>query len=90
MQYEREKLLFNYVIPPLENNFVLFKSKNITPLFEENQDATNGWGQYSKKSIALYECPGDHESILTKPNVRFLAEKIKHSLNNLEIYPDEN
>ena len=90
MQYEREKLLFTYVIPPLANNFILFKSKDITPLFEENKDATNGWGQYSKESIAIYECPGDHESILNNPNVKFLAEKIKHSLKNFEISSNEN
>lgn len=43
----------------------------------EEQDATAGWRHYLSRPVDMHAIPGDHVTMITEPNVRALAERIR-------------
>ncbi|MGD9488072.1 MAG: amino acid adenylation domain-containing protein [Calditrichaceae bacterium] len=57
---------------------------------DENRDYDNlpddlGWKKYAGKGVDIINVPGDHITMMTKPNVKILAEKIGLLLDNLDV-----
>jgi len=36
----------------------------------------SAWNKYTKKGVEHYEIPGDHYSMMQKPNVQYLADQL--------------
>jgi len=68
LQYSREKLLFEYTIPKLDCDMILFKAQDVLPLFDEKNSYDNGLTKYFNK-LQVHKLSGDHETILEQPNV---------------------
>lgn len=63
----------------------LFRASDLNPKAEEipetlRGDPTWGWQAYGRGSIALELVPGDHLTMMSNPNVRVLAERLRHHL----------
>jgi thioesterase domain-containing protein/acyl carrier protein len=45
-------------------------------------DPQMGWGELATGGVEIHEIPGDHETMISEPHVRILAEKLQASLDN--------
>ena len=68
--------------PKLDQHAVLGKGRVI------NRDRRfvfhdNGWGPYVDR-VAVYEMPGDHDSMVLEPNVRVLAARLRTCMEEAE------
>jgi len=52
-------------------------------LAENNQDPTMGWGRLTTKEVEIYIVPGNHYTIIGKPHVQVLAERLKVKINDI-------
>ena len=48
----------------------------------ETRDPENGWSNFSRDKLEIYDVPGDHYSIFDRPNVQVLAETLKACLED--------
>ncbi len=64
----------NYRPQPYKGRMSFFKASEKTLTF--SQDPTLGWGKLVK-GIEIYEVPGNHHTIIHKPHVQTLAEKLQ-------------
>ena len=68
--------------PKLEKRWVLGPGRYVNSerdfVYEDN-----GWGQHVKQ-IDVFEVPGDHDSMVLEPNVRILARRLRHFLDEAE------
>jgi hypothetical protein len=46
-----------------------------------------GWSKYATWGIEIYEVEGNHENILLKPSVEFVAERLRTCLHNPQEVP---
>ena len=44
------------------------------------RDTTWGWNQFSDKEVEIHTVPGSHNSMMSEPHVKLLAEKLQNSL----------
>ncbi|HST23392.1 MAG TPA: thioesterase domain-containing protein, partial [Blastocatellia bacterium] len=51
---------------------------------EDSQDSTLGWGELTSEGVEIIDLPGDHYSILRKPFVHTLAEKLRESIDRAQ------
>lgn len=86
LQWHREKMLMQYKMPVIETQFILFKAKKLTEMFQYNA-TLNWWENYSIQPIELHLVPGDHESMFYEPNIKFLVTKLNDSLREKDIEP---
>ena len=71
------KATMNYLAQPYQGQITLFKSSNqerITGL-----DSTLGWNQLSS-AVNVHIVPGNHFTMLKKPNVQLLGEQLRQHL----------
>ena len=54
-----------------------YQSEN---LFHLERDTTWGWNQFSDEEVEIHIVPGSHNSIMSEPHVKLLAEKLQNSL----------
>jgi len=80
LQWHREKMLTEYILPTITTNFILFKAKELSELFPYSAPM-NGWEKFASKGIELHIVPGDHEGMFSKVNIPTLATKINGVLN---------
>lgn len=87
LQWHREKMLVEYKMPVITAQFILFKAKKLTEMFQYDA-ALNWWENYSSQQIELHLVPGDHESIFYEPNIKVLVRKLNERLmeNNSASY----
>lgn len=83
-QWRRSKIHHVYSPPCINEQLSLFKAKEILNIFKSNDSLLNQWEPYSTCPIALYEVPGNHETMFQEPHVstlaKFLNESILHSM----------
>lgn len=79
--YHRQSLIMQYQIPFTNQQLLLFKSEDLMPEFYDVDDVTNHWQQYTTAEVILYTIPGDHETLLLKPNVKHLAKSLQKYLD---------
>ena len=53
-------------------------------LAEALEDSTMGWGELASAGVDLYIVPGNHLTILHKPNVQVLAERLKSCIKHVK------
>lgn len=90
--------LQNYAAQRYEGDTVYFRAQDkniaseelnnapeILEILKKNfvYDQVPGWQQYMPTSTTVYDVPGDHWSMLNKPHVEVLAEKVNRCLNKL-------
>jgi amino acid adenylation domain-containing protein len=51
----------------------------------ESLESIGGWQQLATHGVNIHWIPGDHHTMVTKPNVLILAEKLQASLEKLEV-----
>lgn len=81
MQWHREQLLMNYLIPPIKAPFILFKATHLSPLFQYDAPL-NWWNNYTNQPVECHLVPGDHESMFYDQHGKALAELIRASLED--------
>ena len=60
----------------IEHKIMLFKAKELLPIYTEIDEASNYWQNYAKNDIKIYTIPGNHETILMEPHVEVLAKQL--------------
>lgn len=66
-----------------ENNPEDFVS--LTEFSEILQDPTWGWNEFSAEPVELYFVPGDHVTMMTKPHVWTLAERLQICIDRAQV-----
>lgn len=94
LQWQREKLLFEYHMPVIENKLTLFKSDELWPIFKSIDSPYNWWDKYAMHPIEVFKIPGNHETMFWETNVQTLAscinkcllriDKVNHDTNEFE------
>jgi thioesterase domain-containing protein len=87
------RALYNYRPERYENKITLFRAseRSDTPLegcAEGEQlfdDPTFGWAKLSTQPVEIEVIPGTHESMLARPNVEVLANKLRKHLDLKEL-----
>lgn len=54
------------------------------PNRERTDDPLFGWGQWATGGVEVHDVPGGHYSLLQKPNVQVLAEKLEACIKGVE------
>ena len=67
-----------YTPRPYSGRFLLFEAEGRTA--EYGIDATLGWGEVAQGNIQIIRTPGDHTSMMRKPNVDVLAKELEEYL----------
>jgi thioesterase domain-containing protein len=52
------------------------------------QDPTMGWGELASGGVRIVNVPGDHTTMLSKPHVETLAQRIKAHLGDTQTIPE--
>ena len=82
LQWQRMEMLLKHTPSVIHStNVVSFKAKEILEEYLYIDEPTNHWNKYHNNTITTYLINGDHESILTEPNVRQIIEKIIYLLS---------
>ena len=70
----------SYVLKPVTSYLYLFKAKD---QFNYADDLKSlGWFNYAENGLKVFEIPGDHNTILHKPNVKEFALVLQNVLDN--------
>ena len=68
----------NYVLHRYPGRITLFKAGQ--ELAGTSADPTLGWGQWAAEGLDLHVVPGNHATMVYKPHVEVLAEKLRYCL----------
>ncbi|CEG56818.1 non-ribosomal peptide synthetase [Legionella fallonii] len=83
-----QDLGFAYTPPKIKKRIMLFKAQQQAGEFSAMNDATNFLSLHSAKEIDVYLTPGNHDSILQFPNVRYISDTLHNyfadTLNELD------
>lgn len=77
---EVRQLLQNYQPRTYSGHILLFKARDFSPLFD-TVPPEKGWLDYSQDQLEVCTIPGDHASILSEPNVKLIAEKLRLTMD---------
>jgi thioesterase domain-containing protein len=66
----------SYVPKIYPQRITLFRSRE--KLSINHQDPTLGWSELTTEKVEVIRVPGNHLTMLRKPNVEVLAQKLKH------------
>jgi thioesterase domain-containing protein len=75
--------LMNYVPQSYSGRITLFRVAKHNS--EEFGDRTFGWGKLAEEKLDIQDVPGDHYTMLAKPNIEILAQQLKHHLDLLNL-----
>lgn len=73
-QWQRLNIYKKHIPSKINKNIVLFKAEQVSPLYQTIDDPYNHWQKYTPGGVGVYKVPGDHETMLQEPQVRFLGE----------------
>ena len=75
---------FNYKPRPYQGKVTLFRPlKKSLSAFQNTQSKTQGWEKVASDGVDLHWVPGTHETMLQKPHVTVLAERLKQCMNQV-------
>ena len=80
LAWERMQLLLNYTIQPIKEPVFLYKAQTLLPEYIEIDDPHNYWKKHVNNTIEVHIVPGDHETILSQPNIQILAKLVDKML----------
>jgi len=80
MGWDRMKLLLKYQSPMFQDKIILFKAITLLPEYKDIDHPLNHWDKYALGEVEVYKVYGDHETILQRPNVIYLAKKLDEIL----------
>jgi non-ribosomal peptide synthetase component F/thioesterase domain-containing protein len=81
----RRQAARGYVLSPYPGRITLFRAMETVSKFESTAvDPTLGWGNLAVGGLAIHDIPGNHLSILQKPNVSVLASKLKVCIQEVQ------
>lgn len=80
LQTQRLNLLWDYHLSEIKHKIVLFKAKEMLPVFKSIDDKFNHWNKFTKQKITCYKIPGNHETMFQKHNVKVLAKLLNEYL----------
>ena len=72
----------SYLPPVYGDRVTLFKASE--QFAQDYQDPTMGWGQLTTKEVEIHIVPGNHYTIIGKPHVQVLAERLRVSLDQAQ------
>jgi acyl transferase domain-containing protein/thioesterase domain-containing protein/acyl carrier protein len=72
----------SYLPPVYGERVTLFKASE--QFAQDYQDQTMGWGQLTTKEVEIHVVPGNHYTIIGKPHVQVLAERLRVSLDQAQ------
>jgi thioesterase domain-containing protein len=73
------RALVGYQVRPYPGPITVFRATGNDPRRVPDQGPDLGWGKVSDR-VEVVAVPGDHKSILRKPNVQVLAERLRAAL----------
>ena len=80
IQWNRLNLLWKYKLDLIEHPIVLFKSKEVMPVFLDIDAPNNHWENFTNKVIKTILVPGNHETMFQEPHVYELSRLLKSYL----------
>lgn len=80
LQKQRLNLLWKYKLNDVNHQIVLYKAREILPVFMPIDDKFNHWKKFTHIKIKKYIVPGNHETMFQRPNIEFLADSVVKSL----------
>ena len=66
--------------PPVYDGLITFYQASA----EIERDPRTFWGKLTSEGIEIIMVPASHKDILVEPNVQVLAEKLRHSLDQIK------
>ncbi|PYO02030.1 MAG: hypothetical protein DMD91_05650 [Candidatus Rokuibacteriota bacterium] len=70
-----------YLPQPYSGKAILFRAGETPDETSESSEAVihplNGWGEWVRGGLEVHDVPGDHNTILSKRNIRVLGEKLR-------------
>ncbi|MBW4508480.1 MAG: amino acid adenylation domain-containing protein [Scytonematopsis contorta HA4267-MV1] len=70
----------SYQTQPYQGKVTLFLAEE--GLAVESEEATLGWKNLASEGVDIHWIPGDHLTLVSKPNVEILAQKLRLCLDN--------
>ncbi len=83
LQWRRLNMLWRYHPKKITHPLVVFKANEILPVFQEVDEPSNHWQEYTDQKIQPIFVPGNHETMFYEPNVSVLADKVNAFLGNI-------
>ena len=87
--YKNIEIMYRYKAQPYANCVTLFRATGTNKLKidsgENKTDETLGWKEWVSGSLDIHSVPGNHTTVLERPHVDILAQKLKTIL-----YEDED
>ena len=78
--YANSQAAASYVPKAYANKITLFRTAQS---FGTRQDLTLGWSQLSAAEVEIHQVPGNHLSMMRKPDVQTLAEQLRDCIEQV-------
>lgn len=75
---------WNYVAQVYCNQMILLRASDSNEGFNYPNDPSWGWSKLSSEPLEIYTIPGNHYTMLAKPDVQVLAKQLNTYLNQSE------
>lgn len=80
MQYCFDRAFFAYRVTEYDGEVVLFRAAD-EGRARFVRDRELGWGGFPRLGVRVIDCPGDHHSMCTEPNVEVLCRRMREELD---------
>lgn len=80
--FRLQELGFTYIPPKINKKIILFKALQQAGEFSAMNDPANYLGSHTTQLIDVHMIPGNHDTILQQPNVKYIGEIIKEYIYN--------
>jgi thioesterase domain-containing protein len=82
MQFAFDRAFFAYVVQPYDGEVVLFRAEHESRT-RFVRDRELGWNGFPRGGVRVVDCPGDHFSMCTEPNVQVLCAKMTAEIDRV-------
>lgn len=79
--YANSQAAASYIPKAYANKITLFRTAQS---FGNRQDLTLGWSQLTAAEVEIHKVPGNHLSMMRKPDVQILAEQLRDCIEQVE------
>lgn len=80
--FRLQELGFTYMPPKINKKIILFKAIQQAGEFAAMNDPVNYLGAHTTEQVDAHMIPGNHDTILQQPNVKYISEIIKGYLKS--------
>jgi hypothetical protein len=78
--YRLQDLGFSYIPPKIDKKIILFKAQEQSDEFSVLSEPTNFLQRHTTEAVSVHLIPGNHNTILSLPNVRYIGDILNSSI----------